>query len=90
MKYNPKINEEMASAYASQNSSLSTGRFCQGALQLMYELADYLAEIAGMTGLPYNLLPVLMVINRDEGIKAYHEFKGKSAYKVIVPDSIRY
>ena len=49
MKYNPKINEDMASIpkftgiHPYQNE-----KTVQGSLQLMYELSEKLAEISGM------------------------------------------
>ncbi|MDA4114653.1 MAG: aminomethyl-transferring glycine dehydrogenase subunit GcvPB, partial [Thaumarchaeota archaeon] len=49
MKYNPKVNEDMASLagfarlHPAEHESMT-----QGALQLLYELEQYLAEISGM------------------------------------------
>ncbi|HPQ39898.1 MAG TPA: aminomethyl-transferring glycine dehydrogenase subunit GcvPB, partial [bacterium] len=49
MKYNPKINEEMAGmngfAHLHPHSPIHRS---QGALQLMFELAEYLKEISGL------------------------------------------
>ena len=61
----------------------------QGALQLMYELAGYLAEIAGMAKV--TLQPAAGAHGELTGmkiIKAYHESRGENQrIKVIVPDS---
>jgi glycine dehydrogenase subunit 2 len=89
MKYNPKINEDMArlSGFARLHP-LTPDALAQGALALMHELATMLAEIAGMdhvslqpaAGAQGELAGVLM-------IKAYHESRGEQRPKVLVPDS---
>ena len=49
MKYNPKINEETANQLGFNNiHPYVREELAQGSLQLMYELQNYLAEIAGM------------------------------------------
>jgi len=89
MKYNPKINEDIARipgftrAHPYQPVTLS-----QGALQLMYELEGYLAEITGMdavtlqpaAGAQGELCGMLM-------ISACFRDKGKPRKKVIIPDT---
>jgi len=90
MKYNPKINEEMARlAGFSRIHPYQPEDTVQGALQLMYELAGYLAEIAGMAKV--TLQPAAGAHGELAGmkiIKAYHEFNGENQRtKVIVPDS---
>ena len=49
MKYNPKINEDVARLpeFTSVHP-LASGTFSQGNLQLMYELRHYLSDIFGM------------------------------------------
>jgi glycine dehydrogenase subunit 2 len=90
MKYNPKINEDMAS------NSRFTGLHpyqpestVQGALQLMYELGESLAEITGMDKI--SLQPAAGAHGELAGlmiIKAYHEHRGDfKRTKIIVPDS---
>src|SRR5256886_4627454 len=50
MKYNPKINEDMAGLPGFAHiHPLQPDSTVQGAIQLVYELEQYLAEIAGMT-----------------------------------------
>ena len=89
MKYNPKINEDMARlAGFARLHPLTPESLSQGALQLMHELAGMLAEIAGMdavslqpaAGAQGELAGVLM-------IRAYHLANGEKRTKVLVPDS---
>src|SRR6266446_5140622 len=89
MKYNPRINEDMARlAGFARLHPLATEALAQGALQLMHELARDLAEIAGMdavslqpaAGAQGELAGVLM-------IRAYHLSRGEKRTKVLVPDS---
>jgi glycine dehydrogenase subunit 2 len=89
MKYNPKINEDMARlAGFARLHPLTPDAFAQGALQLMHELASDLAEIAGMdavslqpaAGAQGELAGVLMV-------RAYHASRGEKRTKVLIPDS---
>ena len=89
MKYNPKINEETARlAGFSKIHPLQPGQTVQGALSLLYELQNYLAEIAGMDG--STLQPVAGAHGELTGLKlirAYHQSRGENRTKVIVPDS---
>ena len=89
MKYNPKLNEDMARlAGFARLHPLVRDEDAQGALQLMYDLGAMLAEIAGMdavslqpaAGAQGELAGVLM-------IRAYHRAKGERRTKVLVPDS---
>jgi glycine dehydrogenase subunit 2 len=89
MKYNPKINEDMARlAGFARLHPLTPESLSQGALALMHELAGMLAEIAGMdavslqpaAGAQGELAGVLM-------IRAYHLANGEKRTRVLVPDS---
>ena len=89
MKYNPKINEDMARLPGfARLHPLAPPMAVRGALQLMWELARDLAEIAGMdavslqpaAGAQGELAGVLMV-------RAYHLARGEKRTKVLVPDS---
>jgi glycine dehydrogenase subunit 2 len=89
MKYNPKINEDMARlAGFARLHPLAPEAASQGALRLMHELARDLAEIAGMdqvslqpaAGAQGELAGVLM-------IRAYHLARGERRHKVLIPDS---
>jgi glycine dehydrogenase subunit 2 len=90
MKYNPKINEDaarlvgFAAAHPYQPEELA-----QGALELMFNLESYLAEITGMDRI--SLQPAAGAHGEMTGIliiKAYHAQRGdQKRTKVIVPDS---
>lgn len=89
MKYNPKINED-ACRYAgfAQLHPLQDEAAAQGALQLLYEMQQYLAEIAGMDAV--TLQPAAGAHGELTGMKiirAYHRHRGEQRTKVIVPDS---
>jgi len=90
MKYNPKVHEDISrfSGWLQTHPYLPE-ELIQGALQLLYELGNYLAEITGMdrftfqpaAGAHGELTGLLMV-------QAYHLNNGeKNRSKVIVPDS---
>lgn len=90
MKYNPKINEDMARVDGFANIHPLQRETCvQGSLQLMYELQEALAEIAGMDKM--SLQPAAGAHGELTGImviKAYHEKNGDTKRdKIIVPDS---
>lgn len=90
MKYNPKVNEELARLSGfTRIHPYQPEETVQGALQLMYELSQYLAEITGMDKV--SLQPAAGAHGELTGIKiirAYHEHRGdKKRNKVIVPDS---
>lgn len=89
MKYNPKVNEQTArlpgftSLHPHENEEL-----VQGALQLMYELGEYLKELTGFdaitlepaAGAQGELTGILMV-------RKYFEKKGENRTVVLIPDS---
>jgi glycine dehydrogenase subunit 2 len=90
MKYNPKMHEDVAryTGFA-QIHPWQEESTVQGALQLMYELQEYLAE---MTGLPaVSLQPVAGAHGELTGmliIRAYHLERGEDGRDVVlVPDS---
>ncbi len=90
MKYNPKINEDVAQLEGFLNIHPHTPeQFVQGALQLMYELQKHLISITGMDAV--SLQPVAGAQGELAGIliiSAYHRKKGrKNRRKVIIPDS---
>lgn len=90
MKYNPKMHEEVARYVGfSQIHPRQDESTVQGALQLMYELQEYLAEITGLTGV--SLQPVAGAHGELTGmliIRAYHVERGDvSRNVVLVPDS---
>lgn len=90
MKYNPVVNEEMASLDGFANlHPYQDESTIQGALQLMYEVQNQLAEIAGMDLM--TLQPAAGAHGELTGItliKAYHEDRNdKKRTKILVPDS---
>ncbi len=90
MKYNPKINEDMARLEGFKNiHPLQPEETVQGALKLMYELDQALCEISGMDKM--TLQPAAGAHGELTGlilIKAYHEHRGDTKRtKIIVPDS---
>lgn len=89
MKYNPRINEEVArySGFALTHP-YQKDEYMQGNLQLMYELQEYLCEISGMDAC--TLQPAAGAHGEFTGLlmmRAYHESKGNPRKKVIIPDS---
>lgn len=90
MKYNPKINEEMASlAGFTQLHPHQSTESSQGALELYYNVQKSLAEIAGME--EFTLNPFAGAHGELTGlmvIRTYHEKRGDhKRTKIIVPDS---
>lgn len=89
MKYNPKINEDVAryEGFAHLHP-YQPEEMVQGALELMYNLQKDLAEITGMDHV--TLQPAAGAHGEWTGlmlIRAYHESRGENRTKVIVPDS---
>lgn len=89
MKYNPKINEEIASIPGFRNGHPYTDdEYAQGALELMWHLERTLAEITGFAGV--TLQPSAGAQGEYVGIKImnhYHRSKGRKRSKVLIPDS---
>ncbi|KEI91093.1 aminomethyl-transferring glycine dehydrogenase subunit GcvPB [Clostridium botulinum] len=90
MKYNPKINEDMAALSGfSKIHPLQDENISQGALELMYDLKTKLCEITGLDD--FTLQPAAGAHGEYTGlliIKAYHEKRGDTKRtKIIVPDS---
>jgi len=90
MKYNPRLNEDMARLPGFLGlhpyQSLNT---VQGALRLLYELQNWLAEIGGFAGV--SLQPAAGAHGEFTGIlmmRAYHLDRGDTARtKILIPDS---
>jgi glycine dehydrogenase subunit 2 len=89
MKYNPKVNEWAARlpGFADLHPYMPSA-LTQGALRLMAELEQALAEIAGMdyvslqpaAGAQGELLGLMM-------IRAFHHARGRNPKQVLIPDS---
>ncbi|CAM3994035.1 aminomethyl-transferring glycine dehydrogenase subunit GcvPB [Mesobacillus thioparans] len=90
MKYNPKMNENVArfNGFAHLHP-LQDESSVQGALELMYDLQEHLIEITGMDEV--TLQPAAGAHGEWTGlmmIRAFHEANGdQNRTKVIVPDS---
>ena len=90
MKYNPKINEETARLPGfSQIHPLQPVATVQGALGLMHETQQWLAEISGFAAV--SLQPAAGAHGELTGvliIRAYHRSRGDlNRTKILVPDS---
>lgn len=90
MKYNPRVHERVAAlpGFADLHPT-QPAETCQGALQLMFELQNYLAEIGGMDAV--TLQPVAGAQGEMTGlllIRAYMRHRGETARtQILVPDS---
>ncbi len=89
MKYNPRINEEVARFPGfALSHPYQDEKTMQGSLQLMHELQNYLCEISGMDFC--TLQPAAGAHGEFTGllmIRSYHESRGNPRTKVIIPDS---
>ncbi len=90
MKYNPKVNEQMArlGGFAGLHPFTPVD-VAQGALGLMHELGDMLGEIAGMDAV--TLQPAAGAQGELTGVllmRAYHQSRGDvQRRRVLIPDS---
>ena len=89
MKYNPRVNEDVArlpgfaAIHPYQGDDLT-----QGALELIYDLERYLSEISGMEAI--SLQPAAGAHGELCGmlvLGAYFRQKGEQRHKVIIPDT---
>ena len=89
MKYNPRVNETVAALPGFTDiHPLTDFEHAQGALQLMYELQESLAEITGMDGV--TLQPSAGAHGEVTAlftIAAYFRSLGQERNIIIVPDS---
>jgi len=89
MKYNPKINENIArNSCLSDLHPMQNEKLTQGALEMMYELSNYLCEISGLKAV--TLQPAAGAHGELTGlmlIRAYHENLGDPREKILIPDS---
>lgn len=89
MKYNPRINEEIAAlpGLAEIHPELPL-ELCQGALEVMYRLENTLCAISGLDEV--SLQPAAGAMGEFTGlsvIKAFHEKHGSRRKYVLIPDS---
>ena len=90
MKYNPKIDEDMAALPGfTQLHPLQSVETAQGALEVLHTLGGELGEVFGMDAVTFQ--PAAGAHGEFTGvllIKAYHTDRGDTARtKIIVPDS---
>lgn len=90
MKYNPRLNEDMARLPGiTQTHPLQDELTVQGNLRLLYEMQEWLCEIAGFTAA--SLQPAAGAQGEFAGIlmfRAYHQDRGEGERDVILlPDS---
>jgi glycine dehydrogenase subunit 2 len=89
MKHNPKLHERVAALPGhARLHPLQTPARAQGALQLMWELQNALAEIAGLPHV--SLQPSAGSQGELAGVlltRAYHEARGEHRHKVLTPDT---
>jgi glycine dehydrogenase subunit 2 len=90
MKYNPKINDEVAFLPGFGNiHPLQPLETCQGALELLHRLQGFLAEITGTAGV--SLATLAGAHGEFAGVlmmRAYHQSRGDTQRrKIAIPDS---
>lgn len=89
MKYNPKINDELAKIHRfAEVHPYQPQETIQGLLQLLYELEQSLCEICGMDA--FTLQPAAGAHGEFVGLlitRAYHLSRSDRRTKVLVPDS---
>jgi glycine dehydrogenase subunit 2 len=89
MKYNPKINEKLAGLpeFSELHPEQDVSQ-AQGALQILFELQEYLKEITGMAGV--TLQPAAGSQGEMTGLllmQQYHMAKSEKRKIVLIPDS---
>ncbi|MFQ3620361.1 MAG: aminomethyl-transferring glycine dehydrogenase subunit GcvPB [Spirochaetales bacterium] len=90
MKYNPKVNEVVASLEGFRDAHpLLSEELCQGSLELLYRLQEALKELSGFSAV--SLQPAAGAQGELAGvliIRAYHRERGDTARrKILIPDS---
>jgi glycine dehydrogenase subunit 2 len=89
MKYNPKINEDVARLPGfTALHPLAPAEFAQGSLRMMVELQKYLSEIFGMAD--FTLQPAAGAHGELTGVmimKKYFEARGDHRRQILIPDA---
>jgi glycine cleavage system P protein (glycine dehydrogenase) subunit 2 len=89
MKYNPKVNDDIAALHGfSRVHPMQPESTAQGALELLYRLQECLAELTGLDAVC--LAPAAGAHGELSGIltvKAYLRDRGQERHRVLVPDS---
>jgi len=86
MKYNPKINEDVArlDGFSSLHPLFPAGN-CQGALELMHTLERDLCEITGMDA--FSLLPAAGAHGELTSVMIAKKHFGDKRTKILIPDT---
>lgn len=89
MKYNPKINEEVAKREELKYfHPLTSIEYSQGFLKIMWEIEEFLKSLTGMDA--FTLQPAAGAHGEYTGLRIMWEYfneKGEKRNKVILPDS---
>ncbi|MEN6385727.1 MAG: aminomethyl-transferring glycine dehydrogenase subunit GcvPB [Phycisphaerales bacterium] len=94
MKYNPKVAERIAAypGFAHLHPLMPQlrmgGMLTQGALEVLYDMDNFLCELTGMAG--FTMQPMAGAHGELTGIMimaAYHRDKGNKKTTVLIPDS---
>ncbi|MCM8823729.1 MAG: aminomethyl-transferring glycine dehydrogenase subunit GcvPB [Candidatus Omnitrophica bacterium] len=89
MKYNPKVNEDIAKLKTFTHlHPYQPESYIQGALKVIYELEKLLCVLTGMAR--FSFQPPAGASGEFTGmmiIRAYHKLRKEKRYKVIIPDS---
>ncbi|MSR31956.1 MAG: glycine dehydrogenase subunit 2 [Gemmataceae bacterium] len=89
MKYNPKRHERLASLGGLANlHPLQEEKTCQGMLEILWEMQEFLGEIAGLDGV--SLQPAAGAQGELTSLlvaAAYFRSRGEKRTKVLIPDS---
>jgi glycine dehydrogenase subunit 2 len=89
MKHNPKLHERVAALPGhARLHPMQDPRYAQGALELMWNLQEALAEISGLPHV--SLQPSAGSHGELTGLlltRAYHEARGEKRHKVLTPDT---
>ena len=89
MKYNPKVNENIANLEGfARVHPYQPEELAQGILHVMYELERWLSEICGMAG--FSLQPAAGAHGEALGlmlIHTYHDSQGQQKQRVLTPDA---
>ncbi|MEN8199360.1 MAG: aminomethyl-transferring glycine dehydrogenase subunit GcvPB [Thermodesulfobacteriota bacterium] len=89
MKYNPKINEKMASiAGIAGSHPLLEDELCQGTLRIIFSLQRFLASLTGMDAV--SLQPAAGAQGEMAGMLVFARYfrkKGEKRSKILIPDT---
>jgi len=89
MKYNPKVNEQIAALAGFRGlHPYQPDELAQGALEALYRLGEWLAEISGLQRA--TLQPAAGAHGELTGllvIRAYHAAQGRDPRRVVIPDT---